>query len=225
MQPELQPIILRTLLTATASTLMILPVALLFGWVLARKEFHGKAIFEALLNLPMVVPPVVTGYILLHLLGRRGLLGEHLRTWFGIELSFNFAALVVASAAVSLPLAVRATRSGFELVDKRLEDAARTLGAPPWAVFFHVTLPLIGPALMAGAVLAFARALGEFGATITLAGNIPGKTQTIALAIYSQLQIPGSDPAAWQLVGVSLALAFAALAAAETFHRRIKNRS
>jgi molybdate transport system permease protein len=196
-----------------------------FGWLLARKNFIGKSMLEALIHLPMVVPPVATGFILLMLFGRSGILGVPLAA-IGISFSFSTKGAALASAVTSFPLMVRAIRISMEGVDTSLEQAARTLGACRVRVFFTVTLPLSISGIIGGIVMAFARSLGEFGATITFVSNIPGITRTIPLAMYSSLQIPGNEAAAARLTVISLAIAFAALVASEYFTRknRIKNR-
>lgn len=193
------------------------------GWVLARKEFYGKAVLNALIHLPIVLPPVVVGYFLLITLGRRGFIGSWLLDTFDISLIFNWKGVVVATAVMSFPLMVRAIRQGIEAVDQNLEIAAQTLGRSPIYVFLSITLPLALPGIFAGAVLGFARALGEFGATITFVSNIPGETRTLPLAIYSLLQVPNSEDAVMRLVIISVVLAFAAIALSEWLaHRSLK---
>jgi len=196
----------------------------LFGWLLARRDFRGKSLVDAVLHLPLVVPPVVTGYVLLRLLGTRGLLGRWLADTFDVHIAFTWRAAVIAAAVMGFPLLVRAVRLGVELVDRRLEQAAATLGAAPWRVLATVTLPLAMPGILTGAVLAFARSLGEFGATITFAGNLPGETRTLPLAVYGFLQQPGGDAAAMRLVVISVALSLAALLVSETLARRVSYR-
>ncbi|HLP01035.1 MAG TPA: molybdate ABC transporter permease subunit, partial [Opitutaceae bacterium] len=203
-----------TVAVALLSTALILPPGIALGWLLARRQWPGKALVETLVALPLVIPPVATGLILLKLCGRHGPLGAAWRAVFGGEIVFTWRAVVVATAAMSLPLLVRAVRVAFEEVPERLENVARTLGAGPWRVFFAVTLPLARRGLAAGTVLAFARALGEFGATVMLAGMIPGETMTLALGIYHEVQL-GHDDAALALVGVSALLAFGAVATSE----------
>lgn len=198
--------------------------AVALGWLLARREFRGKVALESIIHAPLVIPPVVTGYLLLILLGRNGWIGKWLHDWFGIRLVFTWQGAVVASAIVALPLAVRSVRLAISLVDGRLEEAARTLGYPPLRVFFKVTLPLAWPGILGGILLAFSRSLGEFGATITFAGNVEGVTQTLPLAIYSALQIPGEENAAVRLVLCSLVLCFASLLVSEWLTRRAKRR-
>jgi molybdate transport system permease protein len=204
---------------AALSTLAILPFGVALAWLLARRDWPGKSIVETLVALPLVIPPVATGLILLKLLGRRGLLGGWIEHTFGWEIVFTWRAVVIATAVMSFPLLVRTARVAFEGVSPRLEQVARTLGAGPWRVFRTVTLPLAARGLVAGAVLAFARALGEFGATFMVAGFIPEKTATLALSIYHLVQL-GHDDEALVLLGVSLALAFAAVWTSEWFLRR-----
>ena len=215
-------IIWLTLRVATISTLATLPFALWVGWILARKNIVGKPVIEAVISLPLVAPPVVTGYILLIMLGRNGFIGNCLYNWLGIRLTFNFAALVIASAVVSFPLAVRSIRSAFELIDPAYEKASLTLGASRLATFFRVSLPMALPGVLSGMVLSFARSLGEFGASITLAGNIEGKTQTISIMVYSNMQIPGMESRVIRLVLISILISFAAITASEILNKRKK---
>jgi molybdate transport system permease protein len=201
-----------TLLTvgmAITATVIMLPVGLLLAWVLARKRFPGRVLLETLVSLPLVMPPVATGLLLLMLLAPRGQFGGFL-AGLGIDIVFTWKAVVIAMAVMGLPLLVRTARAGFEQVDQRYESVAATLGARPLRVFVTITLPLALPAVAAGAVLGFARAIGEFGATMMIAGSIPGSTRTLSVAIYSFAET-GRDAEAAQLVGVSAALAFAAL--------------
>ncbi len=208
-----------TLGVALLSTLLILPPGVALGWLLARRTWPGKSVVETLVALPLVIPPVATGLILLKLVGRRSWLGRAYHELFGTDIVFTWRAVVVATAVMSLPLLVRSARVAFEEVPRRLEGVARTLGAGPWRTFFTVTLPLARRGLLAGGVLAFARALGEFGATVMLAGTIPGETITLALGIYHEVQL-GRDDAALALLGISVALAFGALALSEWLLRR-----
>ncbi len=198
--------------------------AVALGWLLARRDFRGKVAIESLIHAPLVMPPVVTGYLLLVLFGRNGWIGQPLNEWFGIHLVFTWQGAVLAAAIVALPLAVRSVRLAISLVDGRLEEAAQTLGYHPIRVFFKITLPLAWPGILGGILLAFSRSLGEFGATITFAGNIEGSTQTLPLAIYSSLQVPGEEPAAMRLVIYSLILCFASLLVSEWLTRRVKKR-
>lgn len=196
------------------------PVALALAWLLARKDFTGKAVLNAVIHIPLVVPPVVIGYLLLILLGRQGAIGRLLNDWFGVGLVFTWQGAAIAASVVAFPLFVRPIRQALEAVDPRLEEAAITLGADRRQAFFAVTLPIVLPGVITGALLFFARALGEFGATITFAANIPGETQTLPLALYTATQTPGGDPIALRLVFLSLALAVAALLLSEWLTRR-----
>lgn len=204
---------------AALSTLAILPFGIALAWLLARRDWPGKSLVETVVALPLVIPPVATGLILLKLLGRRGLVGGWLERTFGWEIVFTWRGVVVATAVMSFPLLVRTARIAFEGVSPRLEQVARTLGAGPWRVFATVTLPLAARGLVAGAVLAFARALGEFGATIMVAGFIPGQTATLALSIYHLVQL-GRDTEALALLAVSVVIAFTAVWLSEWFLRR-----
>jgi molybdate transport system permease protein len=206
---------------ALASLLLVVPPGLALAWWLARKEWPGKALVETLVSLPLVLPPVVTGLLLLQLFGRRGLLGNWLHRTFDYDVVFTWRAVALALATMSLPLFVRAARTAFEEVDVKLEQLARTLGAGEWRVFFTITLPLAKRGVMAGTLLAFARALGEFGATIMVAGNIPGRTTTLPVAIYQAVE-NGEDAHAWLLAGVSAVIAFAAVFVSEQLLRRSK---
>ena len=201
-----------------------LPPAVAVAWVLARRDFPGKTLFDAAVHLPLVLPPVVTGYLLLLTFGRRGLVGAWLADHLGIVFAFRWTGAALACGIMSFPLLVRPIRLSIEAVDRRLEQAAGTLGAPPWRVFLTVTLPLALPGVLAGMVLGFAKAIGEFGATITFVSNIPGETQTISSAIYSLIQTPDGDTAALRLVVVSVGIAMAALVASEWFARRATQR-
>jgi molybdate transport system permease protein len=207
---------LRIALVATAAAL---PFGVAIAWLLARKDFWGKALLDGLVHLPLVLPPVVTGYLLLIAFGRRGVFGAALAE-IGIVFSFRWTGAALACGVMAFPLLVRAIRLSFEAIDRRLEEAAATLGASgPWT-YLTVTLPLALPGLIAGMVLCFAKALGEFGATITFVSNIPGETQTISAAIYTLTQVPGGDAAAFRLVVISIVIALAALIASEWFARR-----
>ncbi len=199
--------------------LSLLP-ALLVAWLLARREFYGKTLLNVLVHLPIVLPPVVVGYFLLIMLGNRGLIGGWLHDTFGLSLIFNWKGVVAATAVMAFPFIVRSIRQAIEAVEANLEVAALTLGRSPVMVFLTITLPLVLPGILAGATLGFARALGEFGATITFVANIPGQTQTLPLAIYSLLQVPGGESAVWRLVILSVLLAFAAIALSEWLSRR-----
>ena len=205
---------------ALKSILFSLPIAILVGWLLGRHRFMGKSVVDAFIHLPFVLPPVVTGYVLLLLLGVRGPVGAALNDWFGIRLAFTTAGAVLATAVMTFPLMVRAIRLSAGAVDRGLEDAARTLGAGPLDRFFTITLPLMLPGIAAAVMTAFAAALGEFGAVITFAASIPGETQTLPLAIYGALQVPGGEETAARLSLVSFILALTALFASELLAHR-----
>lgn len=209
-----------SLKVATVALLASLPVAIAVAYLLARGNFPGKVIVDGLVHLPLVVPPVVTGYALLLLFGRNGPLGAALEQTFGIVFSFRWTGAALAAAVMAFPLLVRAIRLSIEAIDQRLEHAAATLGASPLKVFTTVTLPLALPGVLAGSLLAFAKALGEFGATITFVSNIPGETQTIPAAIYGYTQTPGGDEGALRLALVAVAISMAALVASEILARR-----
>jgi len=208
-----------SLLVALVATLASLPLGIALGYLLARRDFRGKGLVETCLSLPLVLPPVVTGYLLLLLLGRRGWVGRYLDQWFGVSITFTWKGAALASAVMAFPLMVRSIRVAFAGVDRRLELVARTLGAGRLETFFRISLPLARRGVVAGAVLAFARSLGEFGATVMLAGNIPGETQTISLYIYSQANSPGGLEQSGRLVIVSVLLAAGALGIAEWLER------
>jgi len=205
---------------AIVATACALPFGIAVGWLLARKNFWGKTVLDGLVHLPLVLPPVVTGYLLLISFGRKGPIGALFDRYFGIVFSFRWTGAALACGVMGFPLLVRPIRLALEAIDRRLEDAAATLGANPPLVFLTITLPLALPGLIAGVVLCFARALGEFGATITFVSNIPGETQTISAAIYTFLQVPGGDAAAARLVLIAIVLALAALIASEWLARR-----
>jgi len=216
--------LLLSLRVAFWSVVASLPFGLFVAWLLARCEFPGKNLLNGVVHLPLVLPPVVVGYLLLVLMGREGPIGRLLYQQLGLTVAFTWQGAALAAAVMAFPLMVRAMRLSFEAVDRRLESAARTLGARPADVFATVTLPLVSPGILAGAILAFARSLGEFGATITFVSNIPGETQTLPLALFSAVQSPGGEAAALRLAGISVALAFAALAASELLARRLRRR-
>ncbi len=197
-----------------------LPIAFALAWLLARVRFPGKVVVDAAIHLPLVVPPVVTGWLLLLAFGPNGPIGAWLQDWFGVTVLFRWTGAAIAAGVMALPLMVRAMRISIEAVDRRLENASRTLGAGPWRVFWTLTLPLSIPGVLAGAVLGFARSIGEFGATITFVSNVPGETQTLPLAIYSALQQPGADALVWRLSCVSVGLSLIALIASELLTRR-----
>lgn len=218
--PEEITAIVLSVKVALVAAVASLPLGVACGWLLARREFPGKALFDALLLLPLVMPPVVTGYVLLIAFGNQGVLGQWLRETLGIQLAFRWTGAALACAVMGFPLMVRAIRLSIEATDRRLEAAAATLGAAPWRVFFTVTLPLAWPGLVAGAVLAFAKALGEFGATITFVSNIPGQTQTFSAAIYGLLQVPGGEAGIWRLTAVAFVISLLALLLSEWLVRR-----
>jgi len=226
--PGLSPLELEALAlslrVALWSVLFSLPVGLFVAWLLARREFFGKGALNAVVHLPLVLPPVVVGYLLLVLLGREGPLGQVLYRLFGVSLPFTWQGAALAAAVMAFPLMVRAMRLSLETVDPRLEAAARTLGARPFEVFLTVTLPLTAPGILVGVLLGFARSLGEFGATITFAANIPGETRTLPLALFSMTQTPGGETQALRLAALSVLLSLAALAASEYTARRLRAR-
>ena len=205
---------------AIVATAVALPLGIAVAWLLARKDFWGKTLLDGVIHLPLVLPPVVTGYLLLISFGRRGPIGAFLYEHFGIVFSFRWTGAALACGIMGFPLMVRPIRLAIEAIDRRLEDAAATLGADRARVFLTVTLPLALPGLIAGFVLCFAKALGEFGATITFVSNIPGETQTISAAIYTFTQIPGGDAAAGRLVLVAIAISLVALVISEWLARR-----
>lgn len=211
-----------SLRVAAVATLATLLPGVGLAWLLARRDFWGKALLDALVHLPLVLPPVVTGYLLLIGFGRRGVIGAPLADWLGIIVAFRWTGAALACGVMGFPFLVRAARLSFEAVDQRLEHAAATLGASPMRVFLSISLPLALPGVVAGMVLCFAKALGEFGATITFVSNIPGKTQTISSAIYALVQTPGGERAALRLTAVSVLFAFAALIASEYLARRAR---
>jgi len=213
-----------SLRVAVAGVACSLPFGLAAAWLLARRSFPGKSLIDGLIHLPLVVPPVVVGYVLLVALGRRGLIGGWLYDNFGISIAFTWKGAAIAAAVMAFPLMVRAMRLSLEAVDQRLEAAARTLGAGKARVFVTITLPLMAPGILAGVVLAFARALGEFGATITFVSNIPGETRTLPIALYTLTQTPDGEAAAARLAIISVGLALAAIMASEWIARRMARR-
>ena len=204
---------------ALLGTALILPPGVALGWLLARKQWPGKTLVETFIALPLVLPPVVTGLVLLRLFGRHGPLGAWLDQNFQTEVVFTWKAVILALSVMSLPLLVRNARAAIEEVSPELEQMARTLGAPEWRVFLFITLPLAKRGILAGCLLAFARALGEFGATIMIAGNIPGQTTTLSVAIYQHVQL-GQDATVWKLAAISAAIAFAVLYLSERLQKR-----
>ncbi len=221
--PEWQAVRL-TLFVAGVGVLATLPIAIGVGWLLAKRNFPGKFLVETLVNLPLVLPPVVTGYLLLTLFGRQGLFGQLLENYLGLRFVFDWKGAALAAAVVSFPLMVRPIRLGFSAVDDRLVQAARTLGARPIDAFVTVSLPLATSGILSGAVLGFARSMGEFGATIMIAGSIPGETRTISLLIYSMLEAPGGMQASMRLVWISIGIAGAALVVGEWLDRLSRQR-
>jgi molybdate transport system permease protein len=213
--------LLLSLKIAGWSTVLSTPAAIVTGWLLARWQFFGKGIVDGLIHLPLVLPPIVPGYLLLLCFGHNGVIGKWLYQSFGISLAFDWKGAVLASMVMAFPLIVRSVRLSVAAIDRRLENAARTLGANPLHVFFTITLPLAAPGILVGAVLGFSRSLGEFGATITFVGNIAGETRTLPLAIYTATQVPGGDDPAARLVILSIILALAALVFSEWLTRKL----
>ena len=213
-----------SLQVAAVATLLLMPPGVALAWWLARTRSRWSSLVESVVSLPLVLPPVVVGYLLLRLLGRRGWLGGVMHDHLGIELAFTWWAAAIASAVMGLPLLVRATRLGIEAVDRDLERAAANAGARPWGVFRRVTLPLAMPGVLAGGVLAFARSLGEFGATIVVAGNLPGETRTLALAIWTETRTPDGEGVLVLLVGLSVLLSVGATIVSGWCGRRIERR-
>ena len=213
-----------SLRVAGVATLVSLPFGILVAHALARWQFPGKQIANGIVHLPLILPPVVTGYLLLLTMGRKGFIGQYLDQWFGIVFAFRWTGAVLAAAIMAFPLMVRAIRLSIEAVDPKLEEAGATLGASRAWVFLTVTLPLILPGIIAGAILAFAKAMGEFGATITFVSNIPGRTQTLPSAVYAFLQVPGGEASAARLVIVAIIVALSALLLSEFVARRVAAR-
>ena len=221
--PEWMAVLL-SLKVGVVATVVATPIAIALAWALARYEFWGKSIVDAAVHLPLVLPPVVTGYLLLLTFGKRGLVGGWLDDHLGIVFAFRWTGAALACGVMSFPLLVRPIRLSIEAIDRRLEQAASTLGASPWKVFATVTLPLALPGILAGMVLGFAKAIGEFGATITFVSNIPGETQTLPSAIYTFTHVPGGNPGAMRLTLVSIIIAMSALIASEALARRVSRR-
>jgi len=213
-----------SLKVASFSVLLCFPLGLATAWLLARCDFVGKSVLNGFVHLPLVVPPVVIGYLLLVSFGRNGIIGHWLWQTFGVSIAFSWKGAAVAASIMAFPLMVRAIRLSIESIDQGLEDAARTLGAPRRWVFLTITLPLIMPGMLTGIILAFARSLGEFGATITFVSNIPGETRTLPLALYSMIQLPDGEAGAMRLVVIAIILALAALVASEALSRRVARR-
>ena len=221
LSPEEWTAVRLSLLVASTATLCSLPFGVAVAWLLARRDFWGRTLLDTLVHLPLILPPVVTGYLLLLGFGRKGPIGEFLESVFGIVLSFRWTGAALACAVMGFPLLVRAVRLSLETVDRRLEAAAGTLGASPAWVFVTVTLPIILPGILAGVILCFAKAMGEFGATITFVSNIPGETQTLPSAIYTFTQVPGGDAGALRLTLISVVISMAALLGSELLARRV----
>ena len=224
LSPDEWNAVLLSLRVSFWAVLVSLPLGLLVAHALARWEFPGKQVLNGIVHLPLILPPVVTGYLLLITFGRKGSVGQYLAQWFGIVFAFRWTGAARAAAIMAFPLMVRAIRLGFEAVDPKLEQAAATLGAPRLWIFLTVTLPLILPAILAGATLGFAKAMGEFGATITFVSNIPGQTQTLPSAIYALLQVPEGEAQAMRLVLVSVVIAIGAVLVSEWLARRMAAR-
>ncbi len=224
LRPEEWAALALSLKVSMVAVAFTLPVAIAVAWLLARREFPGKSVLSALVHLPLVMPPVVTGYLLLLTFGRNGAIGGFLADHLGIVLAFRWTGAALAAGVMGFPLMVRAIRLSIEAVDPKLEEAAATLGAARMAGFFRVTLPLITPGILAGVVLGFAKAMGEFGATITFVANIPGQTQTLPSAIYAFLQVPGGEAGALRLVVLALIVALGAVLVSEWLARRVAAR-
>ncbi len=223
--PQEITIISLSLKIAFTAVLASLPFAIFFAWVLAKKQFWGKSLLDGFLHLPLVLPPVVIGYLLLISMGRQGAIGQFFYQVFGLSFSFNWKGAALASAVVSFPLLVRSIRLSIELIDEKLEQAARTLGASACRVFYTISLPLMLPGILSGIVLAFARCLGEFGATITFVSNIPDQTQTIPLAMFTFIETPGAESSATRLCIISILLALASLWCSEKINQNMKKRT
>ena len=220
-QPELNAIYL-SLKVATIAILFVLPVAIFIAWILSRKQFWGKQLLNSIVHLPLVLPPVVIGYLLLIVMAKRGAIGQYLWEWFGFSFSFSWRGAVLASAVMAFPLMVRSIKQAFDAIDPKLEQAARILGASPLKVFFTLNLPLSFSGIIAGAVLGFARSLGEFGATITFVSNIPNQTQTIPAALFTFIETPDGELAAARLCAVAIVISLITLSASEWLAERQK---
>ncbi|MFT3807554.1 molybdate ABC transporter permease subunit [Arenimonas sp.] len=218
--PEESTAVALSLRIALMAMICATPFAVAAAYVLARWQFRGKVLFDAIVHLPLLMPPVLTGYALLLLFGRNGPIGHWLESWFGISFAFRWTGAVIAAAVMAFPLFVRSVRLSIEAIPRELDEAAAGLGARPWAKFWHVILPLSFPGIAAGMTLAFAKALGEFGATITFVSNIPGETQTISLAVHTLTQVPGGESGIGRLAIVSILLSLGALIASEWMVRR-----
>ncbi|MGC0055263.1 molybdate ABC transporter permease subunit [Brucella pituitosa] len=221
MESNVWQIVALSLRVAGIAIVVALPIAFLVAWILARFNFPGKSLVQAIVTMPLVLPPVVTGYLLLIWFGSRGALGVPLQEWLGLSFSFRWTGAALAAGVMAFPLLVRPIRLSIEGLDRGLEEAARTLGANRFIAFFTVILPPLLPGILAGAVLGFAKALGEFGATITFVSNIPGETQTLSLAIYALMQTPTGDAEAFRLIAISAAISIAAVVLSEWLQRRL----
>ena len=221
MSPDDWQVVWLSLLVGIVAVAATLPFAFALAYALARGRFPGRVLLDAIVHLPLVLPPVVTGWLLLLAFGRQGPIGAWAETWLGLTFMFRWTGAALAAAVMALPLMVRAMRLSIEAVDRRLEGAARTLGAGPWRTFATITLPLSLPGIAAGLVLGFARAIGEFGATISFVSNIPGETRTLPLAIYTALQVPGEESTVLRLALISVAISLAALVGCELLARRM----
>jgi len=216
--------LLLSLKVALTAVVWLIPVGILLAWVLAKKNFFGKQLLDSIIHLPLVLPPVVIGYLLLVTMGKQGIIGSFLSKTLGVSFSFSWKGAALASAVVALPLMVRAIRLSLENVDSKLEQAARTLGASPFKVFYTITLPLTIPGIVTGTMLSFARSLGEFGATISFVSNIPGETQTLPLAMYTFIETPGAEASAARLCVISIGVALISLFVSEWLTRRTQKR-
>ncbi len=213
-------VLVRSLMVAGLCVIIMLPIGFALAWMFSRWRFRGIGLLEGIVHLPLVLPPIVVGYLLLLSLGRQGWIGSWLETFLGFRLAFTWWAAVIASGVMGLPLLVRAIRQSLDAVDPGYEQAAATLGANPLRRVFTVTLPLAWPGVVTGMILCFARSLGEFGATVAFAGNIPGQTQTLSTSIYQSLQVPGGESLAWRMVMISVVIAIAAMLVAEVLARK-----
>lgn len=220
---EIEALLLSLKVAATA-VVWLIPIGIFLGWLLAKKQFFGKQLLDSIIHLPLVLPPVVIGYLLLVMMGKQGVIGSFLTNYFGISFSFNWKGAALASAVVALPLMVRAIRLSLESVDTKLEQAARTLGASSFRVFYTITLPLTLPGIVTGTMLSFARSLGEFGATISFVSNIPGETQTLPLAMYTFIETPGAEESAARLCAISIAVALVSLFVSEWLSRKTQKK-
>jgi molybdate transport system permease protein len=222
--PEEISIIWLSLSVALLATLICLPVGVALAWILARKQFWGKSLLNSMVHMPLILPPVVTGYLLLLTFGKKGVVGNYLYEYLGFTFAFRWTGAALAAALMALPLMVRAVKLSIDAIDENIEDAAATLGASKRQALWLVTLPLAAPGIAVGTILTFIKALGEFGATITFVSNIPNETQTLSLAIYSLLQTPDGDGAAWRLILISVSLAIGALLLSDQIEKYLNPR-